>query len=152
MNFIAYLKDSTIGSISSILSMAKIIIPLMIAMEILKDVKILEKVSKKLKPIAKLFDISSESVFPLMIGIVFGLVYGAGIIMESVEEKNLSNKDLYVVMIFLVACHAIFEDTLIFVAVGANLWLLFITRLVVAIVVAYFVYKVIDRASNNINQ
>ncbi|MCF6459627.1 nucleoside recognition domain-containing protein [Clostridium sp. Cult3] len=152
MNFIAYLKDSTIGSISSILSMAKIIIPLMIAMEILKDVKILEKVSKKLKPIAKLFDISSESVFPLMIGIVFGLVYGAGIIMESVEEKNLSNKDLYVVMIFLVACHAIFEDTLIFVAVGANLWLLFITRLVVAIVVAYFVSKVIDRASNNINQ
>ena len=152
MNFIAYLKDSTVGSISSILSMAKIIIPLMIAMEILKDVKILEKVSKKLKPIAKLFDISSESVFPLMIGIVFGLVYGAGIIMESVEEKNLSNKDLYVVMISLVACHAIFEDTLIFVAVGANLWLLFITRLVVAIVVAYFVSKVIDRASNNINQ
>ena len=151
MDFIAYLKEGTMGSIDSILSMAKIIIPLMIAMEILKDAKILEKFSKKLKPLAKLFDISNESVFPLMIGIVFGLVYGAGIIIESVGEKNLSNKDLYVVMIFLVACHAIFEDTLIFVAVGANLWLLFITRLVIAVVVAYFASKAIDMASTKTN-
>ncbi|MBU5455416.1 nucleoside recognition domain-containing protein [Caproiciproducens sp. MSJ-32] len=145
MNFSSYLKESTIGSIDSVLSMAKIIIPLMIVMEILKDAKILEKISKKLKPIAKLFDISNESVFPLMIGMVFGLIYGAGIIIESIEEENLKKKDLYIIIIFLVACHAIFEDTFIFVAVGANLWLLFFTRLTVALVVAYFASKVIDR-------
>ncbi len=85
-----------------------------------------KKISKRLKPISKLFDISNESVFPLLIGMVFGLVYGAGIIIESVEEENLGKKDLYIVMIFLVACHAIFEDTFIFAAVGANLWLLFL--------------------------
>lgn len=146
MNFSSYLKESAIGSIDSILSMAKIIIPLMIVMEVLKDAKILEKISKKLKPIAKLFDISNESVFPLMIGMVFGLIYGAGIIIESIEEENLNKKDLYIIMIFLVACHAIFEDTFIFVAVGANLWLLFLTRLIVALVVAYFASKAIDKA------
>ncbi|QQY80391.1 nucleoside recognition protein [Keratinibaculum paraultunense] len=145
MDFSSYLKESTIGSIDSVLSMAKIIIPLMIVMEILKDAKILEKISKKLKPIAKLFDISNESVFPLMIGMVFGLIYGAGIIIESIEEENLKKKDLYIIIIFLVACHAIFEDTFIFVAVGANLWLLFFARLTVALVVAYFASKVIDR-------
>lgn len=146
MNFSSYLKESAIGSIDSILSMAKIIIPLMIVMEVLKDAKILEKISKKLKPIARLFDISNESVFPLMIGMVFGLIYGAGIIIESIEEENLNKKDLYIIMIFLVACHAIFEDTFIFVAVGANLWLLFLTRLIVALVVAYFASKAIDKA------
>ncbi len=146
MNFSSYLKESAIGSIDSILSMAKIIIPLMIVMEVLKDAKILEKISKKLKPIARLFDISNESVFPLMIGMVFGLIYGAGIIIESIEEENLNKKDLYIIMIFLVACHAIFEDTFIFVAVGANLWLLFFTRLIVALVVAYFASKAIDKA------
>ena len=152
MNFIAYIKDSTTGSISSVFSMAKIIIPLMIIMEILKHTKILEKISKKLKPIPKLFDISNESVFPLMIGMVFGLVYGAGIIVESVEEGNLNKKDLYIVMIFLVACHAIFEDTFIFAAVGANLWLLFITRLIVALIVAYFSSKAIEGVSKDIQK
>lgn len=152
MDFMAYLKDSTMGSLNSVFSMAKIIIPLMIAMEILKDAEILEKISKKLKPIPKLFDISNESVFPLLIGMVFGLVYGAGIIIESVEEENLGKKDLYIVMIFLVACHAIFEDTFIFAAVGANLWLLFFTRLIVALVIAYFLSKTIDRMSKDIQK
>ena len=144
MDFMAYLKESSLGSINSILNMAKIIIPLMIIMEILKDAKILEKISKKLKPIAKVFDISNEAVFPLVTGIIFGLAYGAGIIIESVKENDLRKKDLYVLIIFLIACHAIFEDTFIFGALGANLWLLFSTRLILAIIVAYFASKIID--------
>ena len=117
----------------------------MIIMEIFKDAKLLEIISKKLKPIARFFDISNEAVFPLMIGLVFGIVYGAGVIIESTEESNLNKKDLYILIIFLVACHAIFEDTLIFAAVGANLWILFITRLVVAIITAYFMSKIINK-------
>ena len=85
MDIMAYLKDSFLGSLNSILSMAKIIIPLMIIMEILKDSNILERISKRLNPISKFFNISNEAVFPLMIGLIFGLVYGAGVIIESTE-------------------------------------------------------------------
>ena len=145
MNFMMYLKDSFIGSMSSVLTMGAIIIPLMVVMEILKDAKVLEKLSDRLNPIAKFFGISNTSVFPLLIGIIFGLAYGAGIIIDSAEEDNLSNKDLYVLVIFLLACHAVFEDTLIFAAVGANLWLLFTVRLVVAIIISYFAAKIIDK-------
>lgn len=144
MDFMAYLKESFTGSISSVLLMAKIIIPLMIVMEVLKDARILEILSKKLKPIAKLFDISNEAVFPLIIGMIFGIVYGAGIIIESTGESDLNKKDLYILVMFLIVCHAIFEDTFIFIAVGANLWILFFTRLIVATVVAYFASKIID--------
>ena len=145
MDFIAYLKESFTGSMSSVLLMAKIIIPLMIVMEILKDAKILEMISKKLKPLSKFFGISNEAVFPLIIGTIFGIMYGAGIIIESAEENNLNKKDLYVLIIFLVACHALFEDTFIFAAIGANLWLLFLTRLIVATIVAYFASNIIDK-------
>ena len=145
MDFVAYLKESFTGSISSVLSMAKIIIPLMMVMEILKDAKIMDILSKKLKPMAKFFGISNEAVFPLLIGTIIGLVYGAGVIIESAEEGNLNKKDLYILIIFLVACHAIFEDTFVFAVLGANLWLLFLTRLIVAIIVAYFASNIIDK-------
>lgn len=92
MDIIAYLKESSIGSIYSIANMAKIIIPLMIIMEILKDSNILETVSKRLEPISKFFGISNETVFPMMIGLIFGLVYGAGVIIESTDGKDLSKK------------------------------------------------------------
>lgn len=149
MDIIAYLKESSIGSIYSIANMAKIIIPLMIIMEILKDSNILETVSKRLEPISKFFGISNETVFPMMIGLIFGLVYGAGVIIESTDGKDLSKKDLYVLIIFLVACHAILEDTLIFATVGSNLWILFMTRLSVATITAYFASKAMDKSLNN---
>lgn len=125
--------------------MAKIVIPLMVVMEILKDSNILEKVAEKLSPIAKFLNISNEAVFPLVIGLIFGLAYGAGIIIESAEEYNLGKKDLYILMIFLVACHAVIEDTLLFVAVGANLWFLLTVRLIVAIIITRMASRVLNK-------
>lgn len=146
MDFLAYLKESTVNSLSSLLTMAKIIIPLMIVMEVLKDAKVLEKVSEKLKPIARFYNISNGAVFPLLVGIFFGLAYGAGVIIESAEDNNLGSKDLYTIIIFLIICHAIVEDTLIFTVVGANLWLLFFTRLIVAIIITFFASKIFDKS------
>lgn len=144
MDITVYLKESFMGSMSSVLTMAIIIIPLMVVMEILKDAKVLEKLSLRLTPMASFLDISKESIFPLIIGIVFGLSYGAGIIIDSTEDGNLSKKDLYIIVIFLLACHAIFEDTFIFAAVGAKLWLVLGVRLIVAIIISYIASKLID--------
>ena len=118
MDFTLYIKESFTGSLNSVITMAKIIIPLMVVMEILKDSNVLGKLSKKLSPIAKFLKISNEAIFPLVIGLIFGLSYGAGVIIESAEEYNIGKKDLYTLMIFLIACHAVIEDTLLFVVVG----------------------------------
>lgn len=152
MDFWLYIKESFTGSLNSVITMAKIIIPLMVAMEILKDSKILDKLTEKMKPIANFFDMSKDAVFPLIIGLIFGLSYGAGVIIESAEENNLSKKDLYTLMIFLIACHAVIEDTLLFVVVGASLWFLLSVRLIVAIIIALFASKILKKMEikNNI--
>lgn len=150
MDFGLYFKESFTGSLNSVLTLATIIIPLMVVMEILKDSNYLEVLSKKLKPISDFFDISYDTIFPMIIGMVFGLTYGAGVIIESAKEKSLSKKDLYVLMIFLVVCHAIIEDTLLFVVLGANLWLLLGLRLSVAIVVSFFASKVLKKINFDI--
>lgn len=151
MDFLIYLKESFTGSFSSVLTLAKIIIPLMIVMEILKDSNILNKVSKKLNYIFKSLNISDAATFPLIIGLLFGLSYGAGIIIESAEENNLSKKDLYILMIFLIACHAVVEDTLLFVVVGANLWLLLGLRLGTAIIISLIASKILNKKSKGLN-
>ena len=62
MDFTLFIKESFTGSLNSIITMAKIVIPLMVVMEILKDSNILEKVAEKLSPIA-ILNISNEAVF-----------------------------------------------------------------------------------------
>lgn len=145
MDIVLYLKESFSGSLNSVITMAKIIIPLMVAMEVLRDSKLLDKLSIKMEPIAKVLTISNDAVFVLIIGLIFGLSYGAGVIIESTEEANLSKRDLYILMIFLVACHAVIEDTALFVVVGANLWLLLGIRVGVAIIISIFAAKVINK-------
>lgn len=145
MDFGLYLKESMTGSMSSVITMASIIIPIMICMEILKDSNILDKISEKLSFISNFFNMSNMAVFPMLIGFVFGISYGAGVIIESAEEGNLTKNDLYTLMIFLIACHAVIEDTLLFGVVGANLWLLFLLRVGVAIIITFISSKIIPK-------
>lgn len=148
MDLFSVLKEATIGSISSVWQIAIIVIPLMIVMQLAKDYKVLDYISKFLKPVTDFFGMSKESGFPLLIGLIFGLSYGAGVIIQSSKEGNLSKKDLVLLIVFLASCHAVIEDTLIFVAVGANGLILFGARLIVAIVATYLMSKRAEKIFN----
>lgn len=150
MNFLLFLKESITGSFDSIVKMAMIVIPLMIVMEMLKSFNILNIISKKMEPISRFLGITNKAVFPLMIGLFMGLAYGAGVIIESVEAGNLGKKDLYILMIFLNICHAVIEDTLLFVALGANIWLLFGIRLASAVVITLIASRILNKKDLNI--
>jgi uncharacterized membrane protein YraQ (UPF0718 family) len=64
---------------------------------------------------------------------------------QAVKEDNVSKKDLYLVFIFLVACHAVIEDTLIFIPLGIPVWPLLLIRLVTAIVLTVAVAFIWNR-------
>lgn len=137
----AIVTEGIVGGLKSVLNIAMIVFPLMIVMEIAKDLKILDKISEFCKPLTKWLGVSKESAFPLAIGLVFGLAYGAGIIIQNAKEGNLDKRSLILISIFLVCCHAVIEDTLIFVAVGANGFLLLTMRLVTALLLTVLVSK-----------
>ncbi|HHY04145.1 MAG TPA: nucleoside recognition protein [Thermoanaerobacterales bacterium] len=137
------LKEALLGSFSSIKNIIMIVIPIMIAMEILKDSGIFEKIADLFSPLVKIFGMKKESGFPLVIGILIGISYGAGVIFETAKQENLPERDLYLLTYFLVACHAIIEDTAIFTAIGANGALLLITRLFVASLFTFLASRII---------
>lgn len=58
---------------------------------------------------------------------------------QAVKEDGVKKKDLYLVFIFLVACHAVVEDTLIFIPLGIPVWPLLLIRLITAIIVTIVV-------------
>lgn len=149
MDFVGILRESIIGSIDSIISIAKVVVPLMIAIEFLKTLNILDKISNHLSPLTKFLGMSKNSAFPLLIGLILGLAFGAGVIIKSALDGEMSKRDLYLLMIFLVSCHSVFEDTLIFVALGANGWLLLGIRLTVAIILTFVSSKYIRKIVPN---
>lgn len=127
------LKEAIVGSFESIYTVAIIVLPLMVILQIAKDYKFLDKISGFFKFLTRFFGMSEDSTLPLLVGIIFGIVYGAGVIIQSSKEGNLSKKDMFLISVFLIVCHAIIEDTLIFVAVGANGYVLSGSRILAAI-------------------
>ena len=146
------LKEASLGSFNSIIGIIKIIMPIMITLQVLKDYKILDKITEPFSFLSKMFKTSQNSVLPLLVGIIFGLSYGAGVIIQTAKEGNLTKRDLFLITLFLIACHAVFEDTLLLVAVGANGILLFVARLLAAFVLTYVVSKryVVDEVEGQI--
>lgn len=136
--FIDGLQKAALG----IFQLALIVIPLMIAIQILKDLKWLAVFSKWMAPVTKALGMKENTSTTLAAGLLFGLAYGAGVMIQAVQEDGVSKKDVTLAFIFLVACHAVVEDTLIFIPLGIPVLPLLLIRLGVAImltlIVAYF--------------
>ena len=74
-----------------------------------------------------------EAALPLFTGVFLGIAYGAGIIIRVAQEKRLPPRELFLMGLFLATCHAVVEDTLIFVVIGGSAWIMLGARLVLAI-------------------
>lgn len=124
-----------------VLQLALIVIPLMIAVQFLKDWHYLQRMSNKLAPFTKVIGVKPNASMTLVTGLVVGLAYGAGVMIQAVQEDGVSKKDATLAFIFLIACHAVVEDTLIFIPLGIPVLPLLLIRIgtafVLTIVVAY---------------
>lgn len=140
---LAVLEEGLVGGIKNILTIAVIVIPLMVLLELAKDLNILAKINKLFYPIAKIFKISSEATFPLLVGLVFGISYGAGVIIQYAREGRLTGRELIIVNTFLAVAHALVEDTMLFVVVGASGTMLVVSRLVLAVLITIIVARLI---------
>ncbi len=125
-----------------ILQLALIVIPLMIAIQYMKERQWLDAFSRRLAPFTRMLGMKENTSMTLVAGLTIGLAYGAGVMIQAVKEDGVEKRDLYLAFIFLVSCHAVVEDTLIFVPLGIPVWPLLAIRLVTAILltmaVAFF--------------
>lgn len=128
-----------------ILQIAIIIIPLMIVIQILKDLKWLDVFSKWISPFTRMLGMKENTSMTLATGLLIGLAMGAGVMIQAVKEDGVSKKDATIAFIFLVACHAIIEDTLIFIPLGIPVLPLLLIRVVVAILLTITVAYIWNR-------
>jgi len=116
-----------------ILQLALIVIPLMVFMQYLREKGWLDRFSEWVAPATRFLGMERNTSMTLAAGLTIGLAYGAGLMIQAVEEDGVSKKDMYLALIFLVSCHAVVEDTLIFIPLGIPIWPLLAIRLVTAI-------------------
>ena len=76
--------------------------------------------------------------FSIIVGLLLGIIYGAGILVREVDAGHLTRKDVLFISTFLMICHSIIEDGLLFVIFGANYWVIIGVRLAAAFIFSFF--------------
>ncbi len=123
------------GGLSAALNMMKILIPLMIIVELLMMYHVMEKVADRLEFIAGALGMQKQSIFPLLVGVVMGVTYGAGTLIEINRRTPIPKKDYLLIGIFMFLCHGIIETGFLFGVAGASIWVITIGRLAFAFIV-----------------
>lgn len=128
------LWEAATGALRTVLKMAVIVVPLMMAVELLRTFHVLDRLSRWMEPGARALGMSREAAFPLVAGTVLGISFGSGLIIDSFREGRITRRDSLLLTAFLAPCHAVFEDTLLFVPLGVNPFYLLGLRLATALV------------------
>ena len=111
-----------------------LITALIFVLDYIKSLKFIEEYSNKV-----------NSAFSITIGVILGITYGAGILISEYEKNTLSKKDVFFIGTFLMICHAIIEDTLLFVIFGANFWVIVTLRIVFAFIFTLFLTRALQK-------
>ena len=131
----ALLENSIYESISLTFKIILLITALIFTMDAIKAIPFIKNSQKNV-----------SKGFSLGVGVFLGITYGAGILIK--ESNTMSRNDLFYVTTFLLICHAIIEDTLLFAIFGANVTLIIVVRTIAAIIIAYIMLKYYEKRTN----
>ena len=135
-------------------NIARVLVPIMIVIEIFKDTHLIDRISDYFNPVSKFFTISKNAGISLLFGMFFGIIIGAGAMLQSVKDYNVDKRSVFLISMFISPCHAIFEDAFIMNGAGANIVPLLASRFISAIMATFILSRVIkkeplDAISNN---
>jgi len=122
-------------------TVARVVIPLMIILEIAQANGLLQRLNRVLARPFRRIGLSEEGAFPVVVAMVFGLTFGSGVILNHVQEGKITAREVKIMGTFIALAHALIEDTIIFFSLGAPLLLLLVPRLTAAYGMAYLVYR-----------
>ena len=135
----------------SILIIAVVTI-LMITYRLLEEYNLINKLSKSIEPILKIFGLPSNTGFLWLIGNIVGLAYGGALMIDQMQDGKVSKAEGSLLNYHLAISHSILEDNLLFVALGVSLWWILVTRLIAAWIVVWFRRLFLDLKGRLFNQ
>lgn len=122
------LQSSLYESLSLSLKIIALVTILIFFLDFIKSLSFIQNYSQKV-----------NSGFSIAVGVVLGITYGAGILISEYEKGLLGKREIFFIGTYLMICHAIIEDTLLFVIFGANPWVIVALRIIFATLFAFLI-------------
>ena len=122
-----------------------IIVAMMLGMRLLEAVGVTRVLTRLLEPVLRMLGMSRAAAPVTIIGIVLGISYGGGLIIDEARSGRLSKRDVFFSLALMGLCHSLIEDTGLMLAMGGHWSGVLVGRAVFALVVIAVLVRVLAR-------
>jgi hypothetical protein len=106
----------------------------MITLETMKNYNLTERIVRVMSPALKVLGLGRQTGFLWLTAAIFGLTYGAAVIVAEAKEGNLSKDELERLQLSIGINHSMIEDPALFLSLGLGLFWLCVPRIAAAII------------------
>jgi hypothetical protein len=110
-----------------------IIMFILTTLEVFKELDWIDPMVKALRPALRALGLSDRVGVLWMTAVVFGLAYGAAVIVEEARRGELSRDELEPLHLSIGINHSMVEDPMLFMALGLSAFWLWVPRLITAV-------------------
>jgi hypothetical protein len=114
------------------LKIVVIVFAVMLIQALLEEFKAMAYLSRLFAPIMRFFGLPRAASFLWIVINIVGYAYGAGIVEAQIKEGKMKSQEADLFNHHAGLCHSLFEDTILFLAVGIPFFWITLPRLVMA--------------------
>lgn len=135
--FVVMLECWLVSATRLVIKIFFIILSLLIILEVLKSMGWIPYIVKPFAPILKLLGLNGSVGIMWITAVVFGLAYGAAVIVEEARKGEVSREELEELHLSVGINHSMVEDPTLFLALGLSAFWLWVPRLITAILAVH---------------
>ncbi|MGO3714621.1 hypothetical protein [Alcaligenes aquatilis] len=123
------------GTASSLFMTWLIILGLLLTLSALEKIGFTRLLTRLLLPLLRFSGLEERVAPTTTIGVLLGLSYGGALIIDESRQQNYSPRTRLLALSWLSLSHSLIEDTILILALGANIWVALVGRLVLTLLI-----------------
>ena len=135
--FLSMIGTWATATLILLLKMLVIIMALMVIFEIMKDFNLIDRIVRVMTPLLKVLGLGKQSGFLWLTAALFGLAYGAAVIVEETKKEGFTEAELERLHLSIGINHAMVEDTAVFMSLGLGFFWLCLPRFAAAVLMVH---------------
>jgi hypothetical protein len=135
--FLSMLRNWAVETSRLVFKIFFIVMALLTVMEVLKTLGWMDRIVLLFSPVLRLLGLSTKVGVLWITAVVFGLAYGAAVIVEEAKKGDMTKEELEELQLSIGINHSMVEDPILFLALGLSAFWLWVPRLVTAILVVH---------------